>query len=329
MAASHSSNASGPKVSEQTFSSYDQSQGQKYVQARHDYSPHVYQAVFEQHTSTGGRPDTLLDVGCGPGLVARALAPRFAHVIGLDPSEGMLAVASSLGGTSSTGDPIRWERGAAEDLDKLPGLAPASVDLITAANAAHWFDMPPFWAAAARALRPGGSVAIWTNGDIRAHPSMPAAARIQAAMDRHFEVNLRPHMTPGNQLVMDGYVDLPLPWTPTPGGDTNDAASAVAQQFDKARFVRKDWAADEDFFVSNAEVDLDGFEKMMATMSAQTRWNQANPELVGTDKDVVKILRREIENALHEAGVDKGKEVLKGSVLGVLLVVKKRSDLDQ
>jgi len=329
MATSDSSNTSGPRVSEQTFSSYNQAQGQKYVQARHDYNPLVYQAVVEHHTSTGGRPDTLLDVGCGPGLAARALAPHFAQVIGLDPSEGMLAVARSLDGASSTGEPIRWERGAAEELDEVPQLAPASVDLITAANAAHWFDMPRFWAAAARALRPGGTVALWTSGDIRAHPSMPGAAKIQAAMDRHFEVNLRPHMTAGNLLTMGGYADLPLPWTKNPGARNDEAANAVARQFDEAKFVRRDWAADEEFFVSNSEVNLDGFEKLMATVSAQTRWNQAHPELVGTDKDVIKILRREIEEALHEAGVEKGKEKLKGSVLGVLLIVKKRGVHDQ
>lgn len=27
---------------------------------------------------------------------------------------------------------------------------------------AHWFDMPKFWAAAAKVLKPGGTVAIWT-----------------------------------------------------------------------------------------------------------------------------------------------------------------------
>ncbi|KAJ6446990.1 methyltransferase domain-containing protein [Purpureocillium lavendulum] len=323
--ASDSSNRSGPQVSEQTFSSYNQDQGQKYVQARHDYNPLVYQAVFEQHASTGGRPGTLVDVGCGPGLAARALAPHFEHVIGLDPSEGMLAVARTLGGASSTGEPILWEHGAAEELDRLPRLAPGSVDLITAANAAHWFNMPRFWAAAARALRPGGTVALWTSGDIRTHPSMPAAAKVQAAMDRHFEENLRPHMTAGNLLTMSCYRDLPLPWTLELGAGDDEAVHAASGQFDEAKFTRRDWAEDEEFFVSNSEVNLDGFEKLMATVSAQTRWNQHHPELVGTDKDVIKMLRREIEDALHEAGVEKGKERLKGAVLGALLVIKKKS----
>jgi trans-aconitate 3-methyltransferase len=39
----------------------------------------------------------------------------------------------------------------------------------------------------------------------------------------------------------------------------------------------------------------------------------------------MRIIRREIERLLHEAGVEKGKEVVKGSLKGVLLIVKKKA----
>lgn len=69
---------------------------------------------------------------------------------------------------------------------------------------------------------------------------------------------------------------------------------------------------------------MDTFEKMMSTGSPVTRWRQANPDLVGTEKDVLAILRKEIERLLQEVGVKKGEEKVKGSVLGALLVVKKK-----
>jgi SAM-dependent methyltransferase len=41
--------------------------------------------------------ERLLDVGCGPGTIARLLAPLFEAVVGLDPDPGMLAEAARLG----------------------------------------------------------------------------------------------------------------------------------------------------------------------------------------------------------------------------------------
>jgi SAM-dependent methyltransferase len=176
-----------PFPTEKTFRSYNHEQGKAYAEIRLDYHPNLYEAVINNHTSTGGQPDTLLDIGCGPGTAVQTLAPRFVHAIGLDPSEGMITAALSLGGVTSTSEPVRFEVSTAEELGEnlSPPIQDSSVDLITAANAAHWFDMSRFWLSAARVLKPGGSVALWTSGDIRVHPSMPNSAAIQAAIDRN------------------------------------------------------------------------------------------------------------------------------------------------
>lgn len=302
---------------EKTFRSYKQEQGEAYARARPDYHPFLYETVINWHISTGGRLDTLLDVGCGPGNAARALAPRFAHAIGLDPSEGMIATARAVGGVSSSSKPVRFEVSTAEELggNLSPPVQDSSVDLIIAANAAHWFDMSGFWPSAARVLKPGGSVALWTTGQIRTHPSMPNAAAIQAAIEQHQESHLKPYYTPGSILAHNRYVDLPLPWM----------LEQPVPEFDESTFFRKDWDDGEKFVVGPSEVDLDIFEKLMATASNVTRWREAHPDDVGTERDVLRILRREIERLLHEAGVEKGKEKLKGTVHGALLMVKKKA----
>lgn len=305
-------------VVEKTFRSYNSDQGKFYAQNRRDYHPSVYQFVLDQHSSTGGELDLLLDVGCGPGMAARALAPNFAIVYGLDPSEGMIATARTLeGGITSTGEPIRFEISSAEELGATlnPPVQDGSVDLITASNAAHWFDMPSFWRRAARVLKPGGSVALWTSGRPSVDPSMPNAAKIQAAMDRFRSQQLEPYNTPGNVLAGDGYINLPLPWTMNP----------AAPEFDESSFVRKEWDPANPFHTDRLDVDLDGFEKMFSTGSAVTRWRQAHPDDVGTDRDILKMVRREVESLLHEAGVEPGKERLKGAGRGVVLIVKKKT----
>ncbi|KAJ4861258.1 methyltransferase domain-containing protein [Trichoderma breve] len=284
-------------VTETTFSSYDQNQGKAYAHARPDYDPGVYKAIINHHKSTGGQFDTVVDVGCGPGSATRGLAPYFTNAIGLDPSQGMVATARSFGGVSSASRPIR----------------DSSVDLITAANAAHWFDMPKFWLAAARILKPGGTVALWTSGEIRVHPSMPNAAALQAVFDEHTETYLKPFHVPGNYMVRSGYADLGLPWS----------IAQPVEAFDKESFVRKDWPAGEKFVVGESEVDLDTFEKIIGSGSPPTRWRQAHPEAVGTENDVVRILRRKIERVLRESGVEEGKERMRGTIHGVMLFVKK------
>ncbi len=119
---------------EKTFRAYTSEQGAAYAEHRHGYHPNFYRLIVDHHTSTGGTPDTILDVGCGPGTAVRGLAPHFAHAIGIDPSEGMITTARSLGGASSTGEPIRFTVSTAEALE---GIADGSVDLLTVATAAH------------------------------------------------------------------------------------------------------------------------------------------------------------------------------------------------
>ncbi|KAJ9640691.1 hypothetical protein H2204_003320 [Knufia peltigerae] len=306
---------------EKTFSTYNADQGRAYSEIRRDYDPGVYRTILDHHTSTGGQLDILLDVGCGPGYATRALAPHFTKAFGLDPAEGMISTARSSLTNPEDSTKVSFEISTCEELGSnlTPPVEDGSVDLITAANAAHWFDMPRFWAAASRVLKPGGTAAIWTSGPGHPHPSMPNADAIQAAIDEHQETELKPYILPGNILVRDRYTDLPLPWSGPPGQQT--------EGFDETSFVRLDWPVDRPFYVAKPQdeqgVNMDLFEKAMATGSAETRWRQAHPDLVGTERDPLRMLRRKIEGLLHDAGVEPGQERLRGVFRGVILFVKK------
>jgi len=309
-------------MAETTFRSYTAEQGKTYVQNRLDYHPNLYNTVLTHHTSTGGKLDLLLDIGCGPGLAIANLAPHFRQAIGFDPSEGMIATARSRIPdlpTTAAGNPIRFEVSTAEELGRnlTPAVADGTVDLIVVATAAHWFDMPAFWAAAARVLKPSGTVAIWASGHMAVHPDLPNAAAIEDVMDKIEVEHVQPHFIEGNWITRDRYRNLGLPWTVEP----------KVPGFDEASFIRKDWdARDEDFYaVGQPEVGLDAFERMLGTGSPITRWRQANPELVGTEKDIVRIFRREIERLLREAGVKEGEEKVRGATTGFLLMIKREA----
>jgi trans-aconitate 3-methyltransferase len=298
---------------EKTFTSYNQQQGVAYAELRPGYHPSLYQLIIDFHTKNDtGKLETLLDVGCGPGKATRALASQFKQAIGIDTSQGMIDTAISLGGKTKSNKAIRYAVSGAEE---IKGVEDGSVDVLIAATCAHWFNMPAFWARAAKVLKPGGTVAIWTSGGSRITKSTPNHVKIQAALDKIEQDYLIPYFEPGNVLTRNLYRNLPLPWTSTPS----------VSGFDEASFVRKEWAdgENEEFYSTGTmTLNLDMVEKILATASPVQRWREGNPDKVGTSEDVLKKMRAAIEEGLYEAGVPKGEEKVSGSPDGVLLLVK-------
>jgi ubiquinone/menaquinone biosynthesis C-methylase UbiE len=60
----------------------------------------------------------LLDVGCGPGVLALTLAPLFEQVVALDPEIGMLRAGQQRCAQAGI-DNVRWVRAVAEDIASL------------------------------------------------------------------------------------------------------------------------------------------------------------------------------------------------------------------
>lgn len=92
----------------------------------------------------------------------------------------MLETARSKNVVTSACEAVNFEVSTAEDMNLI---ADSSVDLLTAANAIHWFSLPEFWRKAARVLKPGGNVALIRSWIFLAHPTMPNATKIQQAVD--------------------------------------------------------------------------------------------------------------------------------------------------
>ncbi|KAF4982482.1 hypothetical protein FZEAL_1907 [Fusarium zealandicum] len=66
----------------------------------------------------------------------------------------------------------------------------------------------------------------------------------------------------------------------------------------------------------------------LGTASPVTRWREAHPETADTEQDVVRVARRKIEQALYKTAVKKGVEMVCGEMSGVLLMLKKRPDVE-
>jgi len=121
----------------------------------------VAKRLLERLDGLKFEPETIVDLGCGPGVQARALSQRFgkARVVAMDWSLSMLERAGAERGWLRK----RFERVAA-DANALP-LAESSVDLLYSNLMLQWCDdLPAMLNGFRRVLRPGGMVLFSTFG---------------------------------------------------------------------------------------------------------------------------------------------------------------------
>ncbi|XP_056390457.1 putative methyltransferase DDB_G0268948 isoform X2 [Hyla sarda] len=95
-----------------------------------------------------------VDVGCGTGQSTRILAPHFEKVLGTDISEAQIEEAKK----ANTFQNITFSACPAE---KVP-VDDASVDLLTACTAVHWFEIDTFLKEVDRVLKNRGCLALFS-----------------------------------------------------------------------------------------------------------------------------------------------------------------------
>jgi len=88
--------------------------------------------------------------------VTEELSKKFHKVIGCDPSEKMLS-AVQIPEPKNGKFPIEYKVASAED---LPFIQSNSIDMVTSAQAAHWFNHAKSFPEIARILKPGGTMAF-------------------------------------------------------------------------------------------------------------------------------------------------------------------------
>lgn len=111
---------------------------------------------------------TVADLGAGTGIFSQLLVQRGARVYAVEPNPDMRAAAERL-----LGGAPRFASIAASG--EATGLPSNSVDLITVAQAFHWFDRDKARAEFSRILTPGGWVAlIWNEREVDTTPFLQA-----------------------------------------------------------------------------------------------------------------------------------------------------------
>lgn len=127
------------------------------------YRPHYPQEMIQYIMSFVAEQHTALDLATGNGQVAKALAPYFDKVYATDISAKQLENAQAA-------DAIYYSVGSAEET----GFENNTFDLVTVAQAVHWFKFDTFYKEVARILKPNGLFAILGYGLLKTNPDADA-----------------------------------------------------------------------------------------------------------------------------------------------------------
>jgi len=132
--------------------------------------------------------------GTGSGQAAFALAAHFTRVIASDPSREQIAHAMPHAR-------VHYVVASAEQ----PPVEAMGADLVTVAQALHWFDCERFYPALERVLAPGGLFAAWGYGLMRITPA------VDTAVTRYYSDIVGPYWPPDRRHIESGYRTLPFP----------------------------------------------------------------------------------------------------------------------
>lgn len=210
-----------------------------------EFRPRYPAALFHYLATVGGGTRLAWDCATGNGQAAVRLAERFAHVVATDPSDQMIAQAIPHPRVTYT--VAKYES----------GLPDRGTNLVTVAQALHWFDLDPFIREVRRVLVPGGVLAVWC------YSRCTVDYGVDEVVDLFYRVTLGPFWSPERRFVDEGYRTLPLPlheMAPPP--------FEMIERWSLGEFTSyiRTWSAVNKFIQARGEEPVLAFEDALAGM---------------------------------------------------------------
>ncbi len=193
-----------------------------------EFRPVYPRALFEWIATVAPRRECVWDCATGNGQAATVLADFFAQVIATDASAEQLANAPKY-------ERIRYVVAPAEQ----SGLAADSADVITVAQAAHWFDLPGFYAEAERVFRPDGLLLVWCYGTFRF-----GRPEIDDLLADYYHNKVGPYWPPERRFIEEDYRTLAFPLKEFPAPHFDMEGNFTRQRL--AGYLRT-WSATQRF----------------------------------------------------------------------------------
>jgi SAM-dependent methyltransferase len=173
------------------FKDYFSDHSSRYGQFR----PHYPTDLFAYLASISHSTELAWDCATGNGQAASGLAEYFSHVVATDASIDQIRNAEPHGAVSY---------GVCRSEESF--LQNSSVDLVTVAQAIHWFDIENFYKEVKRVLRPGGLLAVWCYNLCEVEKG------IDAVLNRFYNEVVGPFWPPERVLIEQKYSSIAFPF---------------------------------------------------------------------------------------------------------------------
>ena len=199
-----------------------------YAQYRIDYPPELYDFIG----SLVQNRHIAWDCATGNGQVAGALADIFEQVEATDISETQLILAIKKPN-------IHYQTGSAEQAP----FADNTFDLVTVAQALHWFSVDAFHREVRRVAKPGGIIAEWGYGLVKLNE-----ASLDSTMLDFYRNRIGPYWDPQRAYIDDAYTTLPFPFL-----DAQRANFTARRNWTLERFLNylRTWSAVRQYLYEN------------------------------------------------------------------------------
>lgn len=158
--------------------------------------PFYPQELFTYLSKLCSQHEVACDCATGNGQAALGLAQHFSLVEATDPSVQQISNAILH-------PKVRYSVGRAESSK----FADSRFDLISVAQALHWFEIDKFYLEAKRILKQGGVLAVWGYTWFRVDE------QIDGIVQRELLEPIKSFWAPQNQILWDGYQSITFPFT--------------------------------------------------------------------------------------------------------------------
>lgn len=232
----------------------------QYAQYRIDYPPELYDFVLPYVAERS----VAWDCATGNGQVAHVLADHFARVEATDISQTQLAQAERH--TDRVRANIHYQISPAE---RTP-FADQTFDLITVAQALHWFQVDAFHNEVRRVAKPGAVIAEWGYGLAQLDPP-EAVPDLDLIMLDFYRNRVGPYWDPQRAYLDNEYTTLPFPFA-----DGQRATFTARRMWSLERFLNylRTWSAVRQYIHENEEDPVTGFGETIAA-----RWGNQEREV--------------------------------------------------
>lgn len=201
------------------------------------FRPRYPDVLFQYLASIAPERELAWDCATGNGQAAVALAGVFEHVIATDASGEQIANARPH---------LRVEYRIAPAENS--GLDANKADLVTVAQALHWFDLTRFYSEANRVLKTGGVIAAWTYNLLHIAPP------IDAVINHYYDTVVGAFWPPERRLV-ERFSELPFPFIEIAAPPFEMALEWTLEHL--LGYLRT-WSATQRFIEANGNDPLEG-----------------------------------------------------------------------